>query len=44
MVDCFRAFPLVLQMVQPTWIMIVFKVSHAIESHVFNKSKHKPCS
>lgn len=37
MVDYFRAFPLVLQVVQPSWIMIVFTVACAIESHVCNK-------
>lgn len=42
--DYFWAFPVVLQMVQLSWIMIGFEVSHAVESHIFNKGKHKTYS
>lgn len=40
MYDCFWAFPLVLQMIQSNWIMVVFKVCHAFESHICNKGKY----
>lgn len=40
MYDCFWAFPLVLQMVQSNWVMIVFKVCCAFDSHICNKGKH----